>query len=859
MDAMPRIWRRKLLSSIFLFLGLNFFFCRLSHATLEQGIALQEVKNSGWITQNLTSWTPGTDPCVSHWVGIDCDTMGNIITLNLTHTGLRGPIPLALGRLTLLKYLDLGNDKTCEGCGPWNRVTGDLTALGTLVNLERLILTSNELSLSTFPTAIFQLTKLTDLRLDNTLIEGGIPLQISTLHNLQYLYLGNNSFGGTIPGSALSSLTNLKELSLWGNSLNGVLPPELGNLVNLTYLNANKNNLYGGLPPEYGKLTLLKKLLLYKNTFTGPIPDTWRGMTSMQDLEINVNYLYGGLPSWLLKMPAIKILQLGNNQLSGQTLPVLNISTAPSLKYLYADCNYLEGVRPKIDNITAALDYNCWENEGSLDSACVRALNCLNFQLAVSNGKCPVCPSGQHMVNTTTCICFRDPENSSKKLAIAAIVGGVVGGVFLLLLVVAFFIFRARKKSRKSQPAVSHPDYFQIENGGSTRSLSQSWEAPGGVHHFSIKEIIKATNRFDKANEIGEGGFGKVFVGKFPCGRSLAIKQACIADYSSETGRGQFRNEVSLLSRLHHKNLVRLEGFCDDGGQQILVYEYMKLGNLHDLLHGNVQGKHVTLDWYKRLEIAVNVAQGLDYLHSFAHPPVIHRDVKPSNILLDDNLVAKVADFGISKETIEMGTHVSTRPVGTAGYWDPQYFLRLQLTAASDVYSYGIVLLELITGRKAIESDGLEEDTNIVEWTRAKMEACQDALHSIVDPRLEGDYPKRIFKYLVDLALKCASFERQTRPTMKYVVSVLEPLLQEAERPPQRSSQSLSFSRPLSSSTTETKVGGTGSSKSTIRSDIEFSNLTGDTWDTFPTVASTRTEVPQRGQSPELEKPSSTI
>lgn len=158
--------------------------------------------------------------------------------------------------------------------------------------------------------------------------------------------------------------------------------------------------------------------------------------------------------------------------------------------------------------------------------------------------------------------------------------------------------------------------------------------------------------------------------------------------------------------------------------------------------------------------------------------------MKPSNILLDENLVAKVADFGISKESPEIDTHVSTRPAGTAGYFDPQYFLRRQLTPASDVYSFGVVLLELITGRRAIDLTVISDDSNLIEWTRLQREHT-DGIENVVDQKLEGKYPQDTYTKLVDLALMCASFHKNKRPSMKYVVSVLEPLLQSAERPPQ--------------------------------------------------------------------------
>ncbi|XP_024381602.1 uncharacterized protein [Physcomitrium patens] len=738
-DYMPLLKRRitPFLSSLpCLFLVPCLFFCESCCGTLEQGIALQELKNSGWITKSLPSWVAGTDPCVQVWAGVDCDTQGNIITL---------------------------------------------------------VLTSNEVATPTFPAAIFQLNKLTDLRVDNTLIGGEFPKRLIELRNLQYLYLGNNSFTGDLPGSELGLMTNLKELTIWGNLLTGVIPPELGNLKNLTYLNLNKNKLYGGLPPELGKLSKLQRLLLYKNKLTGRIPEEWREMSSIQVLELNANYLCGAFPSWLLQIPRLSMLQLSNNQIHGSIdESALNHSVSHGLKNLLLECNYLGGIKPRVQNSTtikANLDYNCWDNEDSLDSACVRPLNCFNFRLRTANGACPDCPSGQYMINTTTCICYAVPEASSKKFRSGPTLGAVAGVVFLLVLLLLYLWWRSRRQAAAKQLDLRsrfQPDYFQIEKARSNKVAStRTWEVPTGIHHFTIEDLVKATGGFDRSNEIGEGCFGKVYVGRFPDGRTLAIKRGGPAKYSSEeSDRGQFRNEVLLLSRLHHKNLVRLEGFCDDEDQQILVYEYMKLGNLHRHLHGI---KGMTFDWYKRLEIAVDVARGLDYLHSFADPPVIHRDVKPSNILLDDNLVAKIADFGISKESSEIKTHVSTGPAGTAGYFDPQYFLRRQLTTASDVYSFGVVLLELISGRKAIAFHCPEdEESNLIEWTKQKMEQGRAGIESVVDPKLEGVYPRELFETLVDLGLKCSSFKRNVRPTMKVVVSILDPLLQAAKKPPRR-------------------------------------------------------------------------
>ncbi|CAN5962141.1 unnamed protein product [Sphagnum jensenii] len=293
---------------------------------------------------------------------------------------------------------------------------------------------------------------------------------------------------------------------------------------------------------------------------------------------------------------------------------------------------------------------------------------------------------------------------------------------------------------------------FQVKQNG-------DWQIPNDVKKYAFLELAKATDNFSAAHEIGAGGFGKVFCGTFDDGKMVAIKRA---RGESMQGMKEFRNEVLLLSRLHHRHLVKLEGFCDDKGLQILVYEFMKNGNLHDfLLDGN--GSKL-LSWGKRLEIAVGIAQGLDYLHSYADPPVIHRDVKPSNILLDENLIAKVSDFGISKENEDSFTHISTRPAGTAGYLDPEYFLRRQLTTASDVYGYGVLLLEIITGQQAIDHMRVEE-MNLIRWVKPRFK--KEGVERIVDPKLGNDYNKETMSVMTEVALMCAASSKNDRPSMK--------------------------------------------------------------------------------------------
>uniref|UniRef100_A0A7I4AHJ9 Protein kinase domain-containing protein n=1 Tax=Physcomitrium patens TaxID=3218 RepID=A0A7I4AHJ9_PHYPA len=403
---------------------------------------------------------------------------------------------------------------------------------------------------------------------------------------------------------------------------------------------------------------------------------------------------------------------------------------------------------------------NCFTNSTKESDSCKRDLRCDQISRKYNDNGCAPCPSQQYMYDFIKCLCAPlDVKfgEGKKSFAIGAIVGIVAAFVALLLAIFALWRYK---------PSVFRDPFKKkdIDYG--------PWEIPSGVQKYSLAELAKATNNWSESNEIGQGGFGKVFHGVFEDGKMVAIKRA---SDSSTQGTSEFRNEVVLLSRLHHRHLVRLEGFCDDRGLQILVYEFMENGNLHDLLTGVKKGRDVP--WYKRLEIAVGVAQGLDYLHTMADPPVIHRDIKPSNILLDSELVAKVADFGISKEKENIETHISTRPAGTAGYLDPEYFLRRHLTTASDVYAYGVCLLELITGQQSIDHMRLEE-FNLIEWVKPRFKT--GGVDAIVDTALGEDYDREVMKEMTEVALACSAFSKKDRITMKEVLNILGPRLANA-------------------------------------------------------------------------------
>ncbi|XP_078153173.1 putative LRR receptor-like serine/threonine-protein kinase At4g20450 [Carex rostrata] len=285
---------------------------------------------------------------------------------------------------------------------------------------------------------------------------------------------------------------------------------------------------------------------------------------------------------------------------------------------------------------------------------------------------------------------------------------------------------------------------------------------------FSFAELKLVTNDFRE--KIGIGGFGEVFKGRLENGTNVAVK---VRSESSSQGIQQFLNEVEKLSRVHHKNLVSLVGYCKDGDHIALIYEYMEEGNLQDRLTGMAQ----PLSWKQRLRIAYESAQGLEYLHKMCNPPLIHRDIKTSNILLTRNLKAQVSDFGLVRAF--SGTHVSTKIVGTPGYLDPYYALTSQLIERSDVYSFGVVLLEIVTGKMPI-CQGPQGSEHLTQFVQQRL--SKGNIESILDPYMGGQYNINSIWKVSELALRCTDVPDK-RPDMTQIVAELkESLILEMSR-----------------------------------------------------------------------------
>ncbi|KAG9137827.1 hypothetical protein Leryth_022287 [Lithospermum erythrorhizon] len=483
--------------------------------------------------------------------------------------------------------------------------------------------------------------------------------------------------------------------------------------------------LSGSLSSSIGNLTYLQTMLLQNNMISGPIPPEIGKLLELRTLDISGNQLDGEIPSSLGSLTRLSYLRLSRNKLSGH-IP-RSVANLSGLSFLDFSFNNLSGPTPRI----MAKDYSITGN---------------NFLCIPSSAQ--ICLGASKPLNETHS--FQKASSSHQRWIIPIVIGVSCTFIVSLMLIVCWVHWYRSRLLLTS--------YVQQDC---------EWDI-GHLKRFSFRELQTATSNFNSKNIIGQGGFGVVYRGYLPNRSAVAVKR--LRD-PNVTGEIQFQTEVELIGLAVHRNLLRLYGFCMTPEERLLVYPYMSNGSVADRLRDSGQ-ENPSLDWNKRMRIAIGAARGLVYLHEQCSPKIIHRDVKAANILLDENFEAIVGDFGLAKLLDCRDSHVTTAVRGTIGHIAPEYLSTGQSSEKTDVYGYGILLLELVTGPKAVNAPHVQAYKGMIfDWVRTLYDG--NRLEELVDKDLKGCFNAEELTEAVEVALKCTQSNPILRPKMSEVLKVL--------------------------------------------------------------------------------------
>ncbi|PIN17357.1 Serine/threonine protein kinase [Handroanthus impetiginosus] len=668
--------------------------------------------------------------------------------LNLRANNLSGHIPLSLGNLTKLETVDMG----------FNHIFGSIPAeMGSLSNLVNLNLDINDIT-GGIPSTLCQLTCLETLQLSYNEISGSIPADIGNLTKLVHLNLDSNKITGTIPSSVykltnlthliLSSnqiigqmqdeiehLTRLQYLILSSNKIHGVIPKGLVQLAYLRSLDLSSNQLSGQIPLELGQLSKLSILRLSENNLSGqiPSPSTYTTWSNLLILILRNNRLSGTIPIQIAKLPSIQHIDLSGNSIQGHIPFDLGIGENAQFLYVNLSHNNLSGPIPQSLSHLNDLDlsYNALEGPIPLEIRCEFPVssffnnNLLNYSM-----KRPAC-THEDPIQTK--------ENRQNYIKIFLPLASVLVFVGILLL----HKIKA-KKTNVDQPFVTkHGDVFKI------------WNFDGKI---AYKDIIEVTEDFDISYCIGTGGYGSVYRAQLPNGRVVALKKLHRLEGENPTYDKCFKNEAKILSQIRHQNIVKLFGYCLHKRCMFLIYDYMERGSLFCVLKD--ENEALELDWIKRVNVVKSIAHALSYMHHDCMPPILHRDISTSNILLNSKLEACLSDFGIAR-VLDPDSSNQTQIAGTRGYIAPELAYTMIVNEKCDVYSFGMIALETISGSHPGEFISSIRST-------AKSIVLQDFLDKRLPPPIDLRVSTDIVR-LVSIALACLNPDPKSRPLMKEV------------------------------------------------------------------------------------------
>ncbi|XP_021284821.1 probable LRR receptor-like serine/threonine-protein kinase At4g36180 [Herrania umbratica] len=659
----------------------------------------------------------------------DIMRLSNLTTLNLSYNRFSGGVPDALGDLLSLAVLNL------SACGFSGTIPGSIGSLMKLTSLDL----SKQLISGELPIELFGLPSLQVVALEENRLSGDVPEGFSSLVGLQYLNLSSNEFTDRIPVT-YGFLQSLVVLSLSYNRVSGMIPVELGNCSDLEVLQLCSNRLRGNIPGDISRLSHLKELDLGLNNLDGEIPEEMSRSSSMTALLLYGNHLSGNIPDSLSKLSNLTTLNLSSNRLSG-AIPS-SLSNMSSLKYLNLSRNNLEG---EIPNALGSRfdDPSVFSMNSEL---CGKPLNreCAN----VRNGK-------------------------RRKLII--LIAIAAGGACLLALCCCGYVYsllRWRKKLREWATGEKKRSPASASSGADRSRGSGENGGPKLVmfnNKITLAETLEATRQFDEENVLSRGRCGLVFKATYQDGMVLSIRR--LVDGSID--EGTFRKEAELLGKVKNRNITVLRGYyAGPPDLRLLVYDYMPNGNLATLLQeASHQDGHM-LNWPMRHLIALGIARGLAFLHSLS---TVHGDVKPQNVLFDADFEAHLSEFGLERLTIATPAEASSSstPVGSLGYVAPEAALSGQPAKEADVYSFGIVLLEILTGRKPVM---FTQDEDIVKWVKKQLQKGQ--ISELLEPGLLELDPESSeweeFLLGVKVGLLCTAPDPLDRPSMADIVFMLE-------------------------------------------------------------------------------------
>ncbi|XP_024027400.1 receptor protein kinase TMK1 isoform X2 [Morus notabilis] len=783
------------------------------------GKAMEALRKS--IGQNTLGWAAGSDYC--NWAKVTCDkSSGRVTKIQIGNQNLAGTLPLEIADLSELQQFEVMT----------NQLNGAFPNFSGLASLQ--VVLAHDNNFTSIPSNVFDgLSSLEEISVDNipSLSPWTIPESLKNCSQLKEFSASRANIIGKIPDFfGGSNFPGLTKLHLAMNNLEGKLPDTFsGSSIQSLWLNGQKlngsievlstmNNLndvwlhgnqFSGPLPDFSNLTQLNALSLRDNQFTvleplgypvsfaqswkgnDPCSNDWKGVRCDAQGNITVvNFrkmgLVGAISLSFSKIKSLKKLILADNMLTGRIPDEL--ASLTQLDELDVSNNQLFGKVPKFSqNVLVKTDGN--KDIGKEKSSDPPA--------GTPPGGSPGSPTGGGGGGGNGS--SGSGGNKSKTWVVVGAVVGGVGGLLVLGAVAFCFLTRKRKHSGRVQSpntVVLHPHHSGNQdavkivvapsgaNGGGSEVYSPSSSGGRDIHVveagsmiISIQVLRNVTNNFSDANILGHGGFGTVYKGELHDGTKIAVKRM-ESGVVADKGLSEFKSEIAVLTKVRHRHLVALLGYCLDGNERLLVYEYMPQGTLSRYLCNWKEEGLKPLEWTRRLTIALDVARGVEYLHSLAHQSFIHRDLKPSNILLGDDMRAKVADFGLVRLAPEGKASFETRLAGTFGYLAPEYAVTGKITTKVDLYSFGVILMELITGRKAIDESQPEESLHLVTWFR-RMCTNKDTFRKVIDPAIDLDEETLAsVSTVAELAGHCTAREPYQRPDMGHAVNVLSSLVE---------------------------------------------------------------------------------